>query len=266
VIDLVLDGRVAEATDCLERLEAGWSAATVHDDLSFWIGVVDLVAPSTGYERARLLADLVLRPFGDVVAEVEAPALATTVNLLASARLDDVQAELGDRLTTTDRRLIRAIHGRDESDLRQISSIAHRDAVLVHAARSRRGRIELEGIAKLSTPGSEFPVIARRSSADDEVAVGVLRVAPGDGWRLALHTSRIPTGDWQLVVRVGHDELGPLEVHLTAGRRGPVVPEARWARVVLAPRLQPGDRLVVVARASIAARVLRRLASRLRRA
>jgi CDP-glycerol glycerophosphotransferase len=275
VIELVLGGHVAAATDCLERLEVGWNSAGALDDLAFWIDMIELGADRNANERAGLLADLVLRPFGAVAAEIEAPALATSMSLLAGAGLNDVDEELGEALRPADRRVLRAVQAGDVDDLRRVSSIAHRDAILVQGARFHRGRFELDGVTDLSAAGSEFPVIARQRSTGNEVAVGMLGVSSrvsgvgesGDeSWRLTFPARRIRSGEWQLVVRVGEDELGPMDVHLTAGRRGPLVPESRWARVVLVPRQQPGDRVVVVARGSLAARAARRLRSMIGRA
>jgi glycosyltransferase involved in cell wall biosynthesis len=269
VVELLCNGRIAEATDCLERLGTGWDPAHVLDDTAFWIRMVELATPADNQARGATLAELVVRPLATAAGLASDDDLSSVIDTIGGERLALIDRSLGDETRRSVRRALRALRERDIDALRRQSSVAYRDAFLLRAARFRRGRIHLDGVAEISVDGDEFPVTARRMATRGEVAAGTLRVATrADGarvWTLVLRAARIVDGNWQLVVRLGGDDLGALEIHITAGQRGPVVPEARWARLVVLPRQQAGDRVTLAARGSVLTRAARRLGALVRR-
>jgi hypothetical protein len=260
VLELVSAGKIADAIECLVRLESGWSPDTIDADLRFWVAMA-----ATGFtspnDREAALADLVLEPLSRVAPEVGTELVRSALPAIDAARLPDLEAHLLLERRFPLLRIARSIRSLDAEGLVRGAVLQHHEVFVLRRVAFSRGRIELEG-ETTAAPTGTFPVVARPVASGPDVAVGALAVATRPdgtrGWVLKLRAGGIRDGEWNLVVAVDEDDLGPIETEIVAGNRGPVVPDARWARLVVLPRHQPGERVRIVARGTLLRRVLRR--------
>jgi CDP-glycerol glycerophosphotransferase len=170
-------------------------------------------------------------------------------------------------------RVARAYCSGDLRKLKLASRYANSEPASLQTARGSWAGIVLKGYARINSTEDTLLVIARSPLTGAEHSVGRLVVVDREGdavtWSLRFIGRRLREGEWHLLVRIAQDDLGPISVNMVAAGRGPIVPESRWARVVVVPRKQPGVQVVVVVRRGLIQRgfnVLRRLVVRDRRA
>lgn len=268
VLRLVTAGRLPEAIECLVRLETDWTGPGAAGDARFWIGMSDLAFEDRD-EHAVAIVDLVLEPLSRIAALAHDDVLEVIIAMLKGGVLDGIDGIVAAEGRPALRRVIAAITAVDTAGLRRASRLGSHQSVVLERASVKRGHLYLEGTARLERTEAELPLIARRMHTSGEAAVGALTVtATADGevaWKIRVPGRRLVDGNWQLVARVMADDFGPVEVHVVAGPRGPVVPESRWARLVVLPRKQAGDRVVLAARGTFTRRVVRKVRTVVRR-
>lgn len=278
-----LGDRAATACRAAQRLFEAETATL--DELHFWTAAVwqlaqaGRVSPGT---RGSLIAGLVVEPL------VRAARLATTAELeeLVAALAPQIGVDVLDALADGTRadalRIARALAAGDTARVAEVSRLISGTAFVTDAVEFDGGLIRLRGTAELPAEAgaaTRLPVVVRPlrpigPAQNQAVVIGELRlgsVSDADAatrpWTIDIRRTAVAEGDWQPLVRLAVDELGPVDVFLTTSRRGPVVPESRWAELVVLPRKQAGDRLTVVSRGRPLRRAVRqigRLARRLR--
>lgn len=256
---LVARGHIAEARRLLELTEHGWDPSRVADAVDTLIAAAR-GAGESAESRRKVVAELVLDPILRVARAAEAAdldhAIAAAAGLLDEETTAWIDAEAGRQRRTVAARL----RAGDSAGLQRLSGLAS-ERVEVDRVTQVGGRLIVSGSSTLPAGSPQPALFARRmhraGTAQLEHAAWETaghRVT----WSVAIAPPRIGAGEWQLVARLEDEELGMIEIPVTAESEIALTPASRWAPVVALPR-RPGERLVLLHRGRLVRRVVRKL-------
>jgi hypothetical protein len=261
IYELLGEGESALALRChAARVADPWSADVFADVWLEASALLERKGRIDAVTRARIAVDEVFAALADTWIQAGLLPHGRAIERVLSALDDTAMAELSSaRKNANLTRIALALRSGDAGAADDLLGVMA-SVVVVDEVGDARRHVRVGVSSDLPVEFDGCSVVARRSDGGVEVVVGHLVAGSGraSGWRAHLNTTDLTEGDWHLWARVRQDELGALSIPFNAGRRGAAVPDTRFTRVIVLPRKQVGDRIVIRARPTMARRVVRK--------